>query len=273
MKRGIGLIGLELLLAAAAAVFAFPLYLLVVISLKSPEQTARSPFSLPGVPKLTNYTRAWHGAALGPALLNSVVVTVVSVCLLVLLGSLASYVLARRLTGLSNAVYLLFLVGIMLPFQMAIIPLYRLIQSLGLMGTWTSVIVFYTGLLMPFTVFLYTGFLRAIPLDYEEAALTDGATPRQAFFKIVFPLLRPVTATVAILDALYVWNDFFAPLLFLSGSGQETLPVAIYTFVGQYVSHWNLIFAGLVIAMLPVLIVYFVLQRHMIKGFASGIRG
>lgn len=273
MKRAKGTILLELLIAAVAVVFAVPLYLLVVMSLKSPEDIARSPFSLPVSPYLANYAEAWSQASLGRALLNSIVVTMVSVCLLVLLGALASYVLARRLSRLSNAVYLLFLVGIMVPFQMAVVPLYGLIQDLGLMGTWTAVIVFYTGLLMPFTVFLYTGFLRTLPRDYEEAAFTDGATPWKAFFRVVFPLLRPVTATVAILDALHVWNDFFAPLLFLGGSGQETLPVAIYGFVGQYVSRWNLIFAGLVIAMLPVLVVYFLMQRHMIKGFASGVRG
>ncbi|MGH3662272.1 MAG: carbohydrate ABC transporter permease [Micromonosporaceae bacterium] len=273
MRRSKASVAGEVGFAALAVVFAFPLYLLVAMSLKTPQQAARSPFSAPTTPRLANYTEAWSQASLGVALLNSVVVTAVSVCLLVLLGALASYVLARRLSRLSNAVYLLFLVGIMVPFQMAIIPLYALIQDLGLMGTWTSVTVFYTGLLMPFTVFLYTGFLRAVPRDYEEAALTDGASPRQAFFRVVFPLLRPVTGTVAILDSLYVWNDFFAPLLFLGGSGQETLPVAIYAFVGQYVSQWNLIFAGLVIAMLPVLVIYFLLQRHMIKGFASGIRG
>jgi raffinose/stachyose/melibiose transport system permease protein len=117
------------------------------------------------------------------------------------------------------------------------------------------------------------GFLRAIPRDYEEAALIDGARPIQVFWRVLFPLLRPITGTVIILNAIFIWNDFLTPFLYLSGSDQQTIPVAIFGFLGQYVSQWNLVFAGLVLAMLPILAVYFVMQRHIIKGFAGGLKG
>jgi raffinose/stachyose/melibiose transport system permease protein len=146
-------------------------------------------------------------------------------------------------------------------------------RDLGLLGTIWSLVLFYVGLQMPFTVFLYTAFLRSLPAEYEEAASIDGAGARQSFWSVVFPLLRPVTGTVVILDVIFIWNDFLTPLLYLSGSGQMTVPVTIYSFVGQYVSQWNLVFAGLVISIAPILLVYFLLQRTVIQGFASGLKG
>ncbi|WP_255271924.1 carbohydrate ABC transporter permease [Actinomadura madurae] len=143
----------------------------------------------------------------------------------------------------------------------------------ALLGTLWSLVLFYSGLQVPFAVFLYAGFLRVLPREYEEAALIDGGGPLQVFWRVVFPLLRPVTGTVVILNAIFVWNDFLTPFLYLSGSDQQTIPVAVYGFIGQYVSQWNLVFAGLVIAVLPILIAYFVMQRHIIKGFAGGLKG
>jgi raffinose/stachyose/melibiose transport system permease protein len=201
------------------------------------------------------------------------VITIASGLLLVLLGSLASFTLARRASRLSYATYLLFLLGLVLPFQLALIPLYQTVRDLHLIGTYWSMIGFYTGLQLPFTIFLYTGFLRSIPRDYEHAAAIDGATQLEAFAQVVFPLLRPVTGTVVILNAIFTWNDFLTPLLYLSGSDRRTIPVAINSFVGQYVTQWQLVFAGLVIAIAPILLVYFLLQRTIIKGFASGLKG
>ncbi len=125
----------------------------------------------------------------------------------------------------------------------------------------------------PFSIFLYTGFLRALPGEYEEAAALDGCGPFGTFWRVVFPLLRPITGTVVILNVIHVWNDFLTPLLYLSGSGQQTIPVALFGFVGQYVSQWNLVFAGLVITVFPILLVYFLLQKSVIQGFSGGLKG
>jgi raffinose/stachyose/melibiose transport system permease protein len=169
--------------------------------------------------------------------------------------------------------YLLFLLGIVLPFQLALVPLYRFMKDAGLLGSYTSMVLFYTGLQIPFTIFLYAGFLRALPREYGEAALVDGASHWQSFTRVTFPLLRPVTGTVIILNAVFIWNDFLTPLIYLGGTPNETLPVVVYQFVGQYVSNWGYIFAAVVMASLPILLVFLLLQRYVIRGFTSGLKG
>lgn len=264
---------LELLMVAMALIFAFPAYILVALSLKSPSEAAASPLALPQSFDLSNYREAWSSASLGSAIVSSTIITVWSVLLLVILGSLAAYVLVRRQQRLSYGLYLLFLLGLFLPFQIALVPLYATMSEIGLLGSYYSVIIFNIGHHLPFTIFLYTGFLRALPRDYEHAAQVDGASHFQVFTRVVFPLLRPVTGTVIILTAVFTWNDFLTPLLYLGGSGNQTIPVAVYSFVGQYVSQWGLVFAGLIIGIAPILVVYLVLQRRMIKGFGGGLKG
>ncbi|GAA1194614.1 carbohydrate ABC transporter permease [Streptomyces hebeiensis] len=264
---------LELVMAAAAVAFLFPVYALVSMAMKDPRQIAESPLAPPAPPTLANFGDAWSSASLGPALVNSTVITVASLLLLIVLGSTGAYYLARRARGLGYGLYVLFLLGIVLPFQLGMIPLYKLVDSLGWLGTYQGMVLFYTGIQLPFTVFLYTGFIRALPQDYAQAALIDGCDHRQAFTRVVFPLLRPITGTVIILNAVFIWNDFFTPLLYLGGSDKETVPVGIFSFVGQYVSDYGLVFAGLVLAALPVLLVFLLLQRYVIKGFAGGLKG
>jgi len=192
---------------------------------------------------------------------------------LVVLGSLCAYVLARRPSRLGTALCLLFVLGIILPFQLAIIPVYVVLRRAELTGSYAGMILLYVGLLMPLTVFVYTGFIRGLPREYEEAARVDGASLLRTYVRVVFPLLLPVTATVAILAGLFVWNDFFLPLIFLFGSDKETLPVALYSFVGESTSQWNLIMAGVAISVAPILAFYVLAQRSLIRGFTGGIRG
>jgi raffinose/stachyose/melibiose transport system permease protein len=272
-RYGLSNFFIELLMIAAAFVIVFPVYVLITLSLKSRGEVTKDPIGLPSSFLFSNYEQAWNEASLGRAIVSSMIITVASGLLLILLGSLASYTLARRASRLSYATYLLFLLGLVLPFQLALIPLYQIVRDLQLIGTYWSMIGFYTGLGLPFTIFLYTGFLRSIPRDYEQAAAIDGASQLEAFAQIVFPLLRPVTGTVAILNAIFTWNDFLTPLLYLSGSDRRTIPVAVNSFVGQFVTQWQLVFAALVVAIAPILIVYFFLQRTIIKGFASGLKG
>jgi raffinose/stachyose/melibiose transport system permease protein len=263
----------ELLMVGVAIAFLFPIYVLVNLSLKTPSEIAGSSLGLPADAQLSNYSEAWSRAHMGAALINSTIITGLSLLALIAVGSLASYYLARTKTRLSYGMYILFLLGIILPFQLALVPLYKLMKDTGLLGSYTSMVLFYTGLQMPFTVFLYTGFLRALPREYGEAALVDGATHWQSFTRITFPLLRPITGTILILNAVLIWNDFLTPLIYLGGTPNETLPVVVYQFVGQYVSNWGYIFAAVVVASLPMLVVFLLLQRYVIKGFASGLKG
>jgi raffinose/stachyose/melibiose transport system permease protein len=265
-------LALGVLMIAVAVVFAFPVYVLINLALRSPSDTS-SPIVPTSSPTLDNFTEAWREGGLGGALINSVVVTVVSVAIILVVSSLAAYPLARSTAHWSRGAFLLIMLGLILPFQLASLPLYQTVRDLGLLGSVWSLVLFYAGLQVPFTTFLYVGFLRALPRDFEEAATIDGCGPLTAFRYVVLPMLKPITVTALVLNTVSVWNDFFTPLLYLSGSDQQTMPVAVAGFVGQFVSDWNLIFAALLISIVPVLAVYLALQRSIINGFAGGLKG
>jgi raffinose/stachyose/melibiose transport system permease protein len=256
-----------------AVAFLFPVYALFTLSLKDSRQVAEAPLAPPTSPTFENFTNAWERASFGTALVNSTMITAVSVVVLIATGSFAAYFIARCQTRLGYGLYVLFLLGIVLPFQLGMIPLLTMVDNAGLLGTYQGLIIFYTGIQLPFTIFLYTGFIRALPSDYADAALIDGAGHLRAFSHVVFPLLRPVTGTVLILNAVFIWNDFLTPLLYLGGSERETIPVRVFAFVGQYVSDHGLVFAGLVLAALPILVIFLLLQKYVIKGFSSGLKG
>ncbi|MCU1441574.1 MAG: Sugar transporter permease [Rhodoglobus sp.] len=263
---------LEVLMLVVALVFAFPFYILINLAIRK-ENDQGSPLVPTFAPTIENFVNAWNQASLGGAIVNSLMVSVLSVVVIVFVSAMASYPLVRLTSRLSKTAYWVIMVGLLLPFQVALIPLYTTIRDIGLLGTTWSLVLFYAGLQVPFSVFLYTGFLRALPAEYEEAAWVDGAGPLTTFWRIVFPMMRPVTGTVIILNAIFVWNDFLTPLLYLSGSGSQTIPVALFSFVGEYQSNWPIVFAGLIIGIAPILIVYFLLQKTVIQGFSGGLKG
>jgi raffinose/stachyose/melibiose transport system permease protein len=263
---------LEGVMIVVALIFMLPIYVLINLSVRK-QSDISSPLIPTQNPTLENFAQAWTQSALGAAIANSAVVTVVSVGLLVLLGSLAAYGLARSTAGWSAPAFYLFMLGLLVPFQLGLVPLYQNFSELGLLGTPIPLVVIYVGLRLPFTLFLYTTFLRQIPPEYEEAAAIDGATAFGRFRRVVFPLLRPITGTVIILNGLFVWNDFLTPLLYLSGSSNRTVPIAVYSFVNENTTIWPLVFAALLISVLPVLIAFFIFQKTLIQGFASGVKG
>ncbi len=183
--------------------------------------------------------------------------------------------LVARFTGpWSQRIYIYFVAGLIVPLQLGLFPLYKEMHDLQLINTYYGVILLYIAVNLPFVIFLYTSFIKTVPRELEEAALLDGAGPMQIFWLIVFPLLTPVTATVAITSALSTWNDFFIPLIFLQRDGMQTLPLAIFNFVGQYNNNWPLIFASVIISSLPLIVLFLVLQRYFIKGITAGaLRG
>jgi raffinose/stachyose/melibiose transport system permease protein len=266
----------ELAVIVVAAVYCLPFYLAVTIALETTEQTYKSPLSFPWPPQFGNFSEAWSTGGqngLSQALVSSLIITVSSVIGLIVLGSLCAYTIARRPGRLGNLVYAAVVVGIILPFQLAIIPLFVAMKDLGLVGGYVGMFVLNVGLLMPLTVFMYTGFIRALPRDYEESARVDGAGILRTYVRVVFPLLRPVTATVAVLLGVIVWNEFFIALIFLGGRHHQTVPVALYSFYGDNVTRWNLIFAGIVITIVPILAFYLFAQRRLIRGFTAGVTG
>ncbi|GAA3905455.1 carbohydrate ABC transporter permease [Microbacterium invictum] len=261
--------GAMILLAACTL---FPIYILVNIAIR-PVTDISSPLIPTTTPTLDNFVAAWNGSGLGDALINSFLITAVTVLLLILLSSLAAYGIVRMTEGWSNVAFYFFMIGLFLPVQLGMIPLYRFFAANELLGSIFPIILIYLGLRMPFTVFLYVQFMRQIPKEYEESASMDGATPLQAFFRVVFPLSSAVTGTAVILNSLFTWNDFMLPLLYLGGTTNRTVPVAIYSFVGDAFTNWPVLFACLLIGMLPVLIVFLIVQKSLIRGFASGIKG
>src|SRR3954471_11176209 len=262
----------ELALLLVAAVWWVPFYFLVIVALKPDIEALQSPLTLPKSVDLGNFSTAWHDASLGRALVNSLVITGGSVLALIAIGSVCAYTIARRGGRMGTALYVLFVLGIIFPFQLGLVPTYAVMRHLHLVGSYLGIILLYTGIWMPFSVFLYTGFVRALPKEYEEAARVDGASQLRTFRRVVFPLLRPVTGTVAIFTGLIIWNDFFLSLIFLNGTNKTPLPVAVYTFVGAFASRWNLIFAAVIVSLLPVLIFFLFAQRQLIRGFTGGIK-
>lgn len=262
----------EIIIAVIGLAYIIPLYFVFTTSVKTSKDVFKSTMGLPEHLEWENFKTVWEkGVAKG--LVNSLIITLISVAILVILGAMASYVIARRTNWLTKTVYWLTLLGIMIPFQLSIIFIYYVFAKAGLTGNRIGMIILWSGVWMPMTIILYTGFMRQLPKDYEEAARIDGAKPWRIFWKVVFPLQRPVTGTVAVVMGLFTWNDFFASNIFLGGSKIMTLPVAIYQFVGQYVSKWNLIFAAVLVAIVPVIVLFLFTQRQMIKGFAGGMKG
>jgi raffinose/stachyose/melibiose transport system permease protein len=262
----------EAVMIVIALIFISPFYVLLNMAFGN-ASTQASPLKPTLHPTFSNFTQAWQQGNLGTALLTTIFVTAVSVALTVTLSAFAAYPLARVTALWSRTVFYLAMFGLILPFFIALIPLYQTMHALNLLGSPIALVILYTGYGFPLSVFLYTGFLRKLPRDYEEAAMIDGCNPIRTFRSVVWPLLRPVTGTVAILNAIFVWNDFLPPLLFLGTGKYETLPVAIYGFAGTYTSQWPLIFAGVTISILPLLIVFFAMQKRVMRGFSSGLKG
>jgi raffinose/stachyose/melibiose transport system permease protein len=262
----------EVLMILLAIVWMIPFVFLLMVAVKPDVEALQTPLSFPDELHLANFSTAWNDAALGRSLVNSLLITAGSVLALIAIGSICAYVIARRPGRMSTALYFLFVLAIILPFQLGLVPTYAVMRDFGLVGSYLGIILLYTGIWMPFAVFLYTGFVMALPKEYEEASRVDGASSLRTFRKVVFPLLRPVTGTVAIFTGLIIWNDFFLSLIYLNGTDKTPLPVAVYTFVGAFASRWNLIFAAVIVSLLPILIFFLFAQRQLIRGFTGGIK-
>jgi raffinose/stachyose/melibiose transport system permease protein len=266
----------EILVWVAAVIILSPLYFLVNIALKTREEGINSPAYVPAAnPTIDNFKNVLLSETSGTlysGLFNSLVIAAVAVIGLIVFGSATAYVLSRKSGKLGNVAYYMVAAGIIVPAQLGLVPIYIGAQALGLIGSPIGLGVIYIAMLMPLSVFLYAGFVRALPTEYEEAANIDGASKLRTFVQVVFPLLSPATGTVATMAGIIVWNDFFTPLIFLGGSDSPTLPVVIYSYVGEFNIEWNNIFAVLIIGMVPITILYLIFQKKFIQGFSGGIK-
>ena len=264
------LLALELVMIALAALFLVPLYFVVVNSVKPFREIMIDASAMPREFTWENYTRAWAAIDYPTVFANTLFITVCSLFGLVVLGSMAAWRLARRPGKLSNALLILFISAMVIPFQAIMIPLVVFTSRLGLIDSRLGLVVMYFGFGVSFTLFLYHGFVKMIPIEVEEAAIVDGCRPMTLFWRIVFPLLKPMTVTVTILNGLWIWNDFLLPLLVLHDRSIHTIQLGAYRFFAQYTKQWDLAMATLTMSITPIIVFFLLMQRHIIEGIAQG---
>ncbi len=248
-----------------------PIYFIVINSLKTVEESRTLSFAFPEVFQWGNYTEVIKAASLVRAFGNSMLMAGVSVIICIVTGAMASYVLSRRQTKLYKALYIYFFLGLIAPVNY-VTTLFTL-KFLHLQNTYVGIILEFGTLGIPFLVFLYYGFYESIPRELDEAAVIDGCTPAQLFFKVIFPLLKPATITGLVLNFLGAWNDFVTPLYLLSDNKKLGMTNSIYNFFGEHFNDWNMIFADIVLTVLPILILYLIGQKYIVSGTAGAVKG
>lgn len=255
---------------AVGIVFVSPLYLVFVNSVKTVREIYLSPLGLPVEISWNNFGRVMEKINFGQALKNSLLFVVFGVAGLLVICSMAAYRLARHRTRVNKFVYLLLVSSILVPFQTVMIPLIKIIASIGLYNTRIGVLLAYYGYGIPFAVFLFYGFLSSIPREIEEAALIDGGSLFQVYRRIILPLLKPICVTVAVLDVLWIYNDFLLPFVLISDNELRTLPLVMYTFFTAYERPWDLAMASLTMVLTPAIIMFVILQKQITGGIVSG---
>jgi raffinose/stachyose/melibiose transport system permease protein len=259
---------IEIILWAFSITILYPILMVLITSFKSKKEANYLSVSLPTEWHFDNYRKVWEQGNVSQALVNSLIITAASVLLILVFSSVTSYVLVRRADRICGRLSTMLTFGIIAP--VAILPTVQLFRALGLYGSRTSLILMYSAIYLPFSVMLYSGFIKGIPRELDEAAVMDGAVSFRLFYGIIFPLLRPVTATTGILTFMWIWNDFQYPLYFLNSSSKWTLPLSVYNFYGQYSRNWNLVCADMVLVSIPIIAVYIFAQKYIISGMTAG---
>lgn len=252
----------------------FPLYMAVIIAFKQPSEMTNDIAGALAFPKqwsLENFRQAMEVTDFWRSLGNSILITAATIVLAILIHSIAGYVIGRGMAKRKffRGIYLYIVSGMFVPFSILMMPLVKQTAQMGL-GNRAGVIILYLVFYMPMNVLLYTGYLKNIPTAMEEAADIDGSSAWSTYWRIIFPMMTPMHATVAILTALGTWNDVMTPLVIMSGTGQNTLPLAQLSFQTQFGTNYNLAFASYILALIPMLLFYIICQRQILDGVANG---
>ena len=254
-----------------AAVYLYPLFLVVINSFKTFSEITSNVIALPKRPDLENFRNAVELMQYPTLFVNTLIATAIGTTGVVLLSSAAGYKLSRTKTRYSWAILILCIAPMMIPFQSFMIALVKVARSLHLTGSVYGLGIIYWGLGAPLALFMYHGFVKTVPKELDECALIDGSSTLRTFFVVIFPLLKPITVSVVVLNVMWMWNDFLLPLLVLSGAkNSQTLQLAAYNFFGQYKIEWNYAMAGVLLTITPAIIFYLALQKHIIKGMIAG---
>jgi raffinose/stachyose/melibiose transport system permease protein len=260
----------QLMLIAVCVVVLVPIGYMVLASFKSVPDFFGNPYGLPTDWAFDNYTRAWTEASVSITLPNTIIVTLAAVLGSTFLASLIAYGLSRKERPLALALYTLFVAGLLVPVQMIILPLFILLKQLGLFGSLLALILPYIALGLPLGVLVLTPIAAAVPRDLVSAAQVDGASEWQIYRRVVLPLLRPGLLSVMILNGVWMWNEFFIPLIVAFKPQAQTMPVGIVSFIGVYSTEWGLVFASVVISTLPIVIAYLLMTRQFQSGLTAG---
>ncbi|MFC7493598.1 MULTISPECIES: carbohydrate ABC transporter permease [unclassified Nocardioides] len=251
-----------------------PMYLLVVNAFKDQQDIVSSPFSLvPGDLTVQHLADAWNNPDFSIAFGYGVTFALVACVNILAIGvcAPAAYVIARSPRPVFRAALLFFVAGMFIPTQVILVPVIFVLRALGLMATFPGLVLFMASTTVPFTIFVFTGFIRMLPSSLDEAAAIDGAGPYRTLWRVILPLMKPIVATVFILNSLSVWNDFASPQLILGpGSGLYTVTTGVYASVGEYSADYTQVFPTLLLAVLPILVVFVLTQRWVMSGLAAG---
>jgi raffinose/stachyose/melibiose transport system permease protein len=249
----------------------FPIYLTVVSAFKSQEELSRSYLTPPKGFYLENFKEVFLEGGFIAALYNSVFITTISLILIITVIPMLAYALERNSGSRGyRLAFIYVLLGIFIPFQIVMLPVVKIMANIKLLNR-LGLIVVYLGMSVPKVSFLYFGYVKSIPLELEESAFIDGASVFKIFTRIVYPLLKPMTASVIILFGLWIWNDFIIPLIILNKESRYwTLPLFQYNFMGEFLSRYNLVFAAFLLSMLPIILLYIFMQKHIMKGLTEG---
>lgn len=259
---------LEIIMWLLSILILYPLAMIILTSFKTYEEAGDLNIQLPKEFMISNYMTVFVDGKLLRSFFNSTVITFTAVFLLVMCSSMIAYILVRNKTKFNRFVSKLMLVGIIAPF--APLPTIKMLQAMGLYGTYISLILVYTAIFIPFSAMLISSFVQSIPVSLDEAATIDGCNGTSLFFRVIFPLLKPVIVTVGVLDFMWIWNDFQYPIYLLNSSKMWTLPLSVYNFFGKYGRSWHLVTADMVMITLPVVLLYLFAQKYIISGMIAG---
>ncbi|NRF95127.1 carbohydrate ABC transporter permease [Paenibacillus frigoriresistens] len=259
----------DLCMAPACVVMLLPFYYIVVNTFKSASEASQHPLALPTRVSFENYRYVFDRVPLLQSFSNTVFITVASVLIIVLIGSMAAYPIVFNRGKLYKVLMFYLLCGFLIPFQSTLIPLFELMKNLGFINKIYGLIILYSSGCV-FSFFLVSGYMRTIPKELEEAATIDGCSVWGIFWKIILPLLKPITITAVIFQTMWIWNDFLTPMLFLNSRSKGTLVLEIYRARGQFSVDWTLFLTLTVLVLLPILIFFIIMQKHIVKGMVGG---
>ncbi|MET3919294.1 carbohydrate ABC transporter permease [Arthrobacter sp. UYEF20] len=266
----LGRVFVRAFLLALAVVVIYPLLWMLLNGMKSNAELFSNPFALPVAWRWENYVTAWN-RGVGDYLTTSVLVTVASTIATVFISAWAAYGLTKVRIPFSRTVLILILGGLMLAPTVALIPLVKMFQAMGLYNSFWALLILYTAFRVPFTTFLIRAYMMDLPAEVDEAAAVDGASKSRAFWQVILPMCRPIIVSTVLLNILFTWNEYLFAMIFTSGGALQTLPVGLTNLMSKHGTDYPVVFAGMVIAALPVIVLFFAGQRYFIRGLADGI--